>query len=78
MWRDACAEGRNVDRSELLLAWMEGGEGSGVVDGRVAVREVNGGGRSKVYRDGYFLHEGRSTGFWREFIETGHFVRKGR
>ncbi len=38
---DACAEGRDIDGGELLLAWKDGRLLSrGVVDGRVAVREV--------------------------------------
>ncbi|PBK85728.1 hypothetical protein ARMGADRAFT_1036157 [Armillaria gallica] len=72
--RDAYAEGRDVDGSELSLACKDGRLLSrGVVDGCGCE-----GGRAAIYRDGGgrigtgdFLHGGGSTGAWREFIEIG-------
>ncbi|KAK0476559.1 hypothetical protein EDD18DRAFT_1383406 [Armillaria luteobubalina] len=81
-WRDAYAERKDVDGGGLFLAWTEvgrsrGGQWCGCEGGRAVIyrrrRAVDG---HKFIGTGRFVHEGGSTGIWREFIGTGHFVHK--
>ncbi|KAK0495829.1 hypothetical protein EDD18DRAFT_1105759 [Armillaria luteobubalina] len=50
---EVCAEGRDIDGNELLLAWMDGQEVKGWTDVWLCGRETADGGRwVEVYRDG--------------------------
>ncbi|KAK0495845.1 hypothetical protein EDD18DRAFT_1105774 [Armillaria luteobubalina] len=81
---EVCAEGRDIDGSELLLAWMDGQE---VEEGGTVVwlcgRETADGGRGwrEFIGTGCLLHKRGSTASWREFGRISSrrpFLRKAR